>query len=498
MRSTVTGTVSARAWLALSLGIAPCAVWIWLFARPDLNGTLVLPSEHFLVVTLVSILAVGVAFLVVRTALVMEQYQVLLIALGFMSMAGFFAIHALATPGAHTSNMAMGSSSAAADPYGYTGSSPVSFEYNGTLIGASAFLSLSTPALFFAAGSSQPVLGLLRRRVPSRVLTLAAAALPLAYAALAATRADLVANLPLSQPPLVYALMLAGGVLLAYAAWQQARAYSATHFPVSGALVLAFVVLAQAQVLVVVSAFWTLAWWGYHVLMLSSVVIALGALFLELDRRRGLERFLSRELVERVVAGDLLRIAGERRMVSLLFADLRGSTTLAEQLAPEEVIAILNAYVGELARCVFAHDGMLDKFLGDGLMAIFGVLPDASCGAVPAARAALDMRERIGRMNADRRARGQVALDFGVAVHTGEVVLGAVGIAQRSDFTAIGDTVNTAARLEGQCKELGLDIVLSGATAAHLPRPEFRVVDVAEVYLRGRQQSVPLATLAID
>ena len=95
-----------------------------------------------------------------------------------------------------------------------------------------------------------------------------------------------------------------------------------------------------------------------------------------------------------------LRIAGERRTVSLLFADLRGSTTLAEQLAPEDVIAIVNAYVGELAHSVFAHDGMLDKFLGDGLMAIFGVLPDPSCGAVPAARAAHCRRPAISwRLN---------------------------------------------------------------------------------------------------
>ncbi len=280
------------------------------------------------------------------------------------------------------------------------------------------------------------------------------------------------------------------------AAWQQARAYAAAHFPFNGALVLAFVVLAQAQVLVVLSAFWTVAWWGYHVLMLASVVIALGALFVELDRRRGLERFLSRELVERVVAGDLLRIAGELRTVTLLFADLRGSTALAEQLAPEQVIAIVNAYVGELARCVFANDGMLDKFLGDGLMAIFGVLPDVSCGAQPAARAALAMRQGIRQLNTERRAQAQAALDFGVALHTGEVVLGAVGIAQRSDFTAIGDTVNTAARLEGQCKELGLDIVLSGSTASYLPRSEFRVVDLTAVSIRGRQQRVPVATLA--
>ena len=487
--------MSARAWLVLALSVAPSAVWIWLLARPDLNSQLVLPSEHFLVVTLISVLAVGVAFLVVRTALVMEQYQVLLIALGFMSMAGFFTIHALATPGAHTANM--GSPAAASsDPYGYSVAAPVSFDYNGTLIGASAFLSLSAPAVFFAAGSSQAVLRVLRRRVSSRVLTLVAVALPLAYAGLAAWRADLVAYLPLSQPPLVYVLMLVSGVLLALAAWRQAQAYATAHFPFNGALVLAFIILAQAQVLVVLSAFWTVAWWGYHVLMLASVMIAMGALFLELDRRRGLERFLSRELVERVVAGDLLRIAGERRTVTLLFADLRGSTALAEQLAPEQVIAIVNAYVGELARCVFAHDGMLDKFLGDGLMAIFGVLPDVSFGAQPAARAALEMRKRIRQLNAERRAQAQAALDFGVALHTGEVVLGAVGIAQRSDFTAIGDTVNTAARLEGQCKELGLDIVLSGHTASYLPRSEFSVVDLTAVSIRGRQQRVPLATLA--
>jgi adenylate cyclase len=106
------------------------------------------------------------------------------------------------------------------------------------------------------------------------------------------------------------------------------------------------------------------------------------------------------------------------------------------------------------------------------------------------------MRQGIRRLNTERRAQAQAALDFGVALHTGEVVLGAVGIAQRSDFTAIGDTVNTAARLEGQCKELGLDIVLSGSTASYLPRSEFRVVELDAVSIRGRQQRVALATLA--
>src|ERR1700704_4737282 len=128
--------MSIRAWLAVLLAAAPSAVWIWLLACPDLNSQLVLPSEHFLVVTLISVLAVGIAFLVVRTALVMEQYQVLLIALGFMSMAGFFTIPALATPGAHSANMGTAAAVSSADAYGYgTVAAPISFDYNGTLIG---------------------------------------------------------------------------------------------------------------------------------------------------------------------------------------------------------------------------------------------------------------------------------------------------------------------------------------------------------------------------
>src|SRR5438445_12738456 len=96
-----TSVAAARPWLTLAACVAPALVWTWLLAQPEQNRPVVLPGEHFLVVTLVSALAVGVACLVVRTALVMEQYQVLLIALGFMSMAAFFAVHALATPGMH-------------------------------------------------------------------------------------------------------------------------------------------------------------------------------------------------------------------------------------------------------------------------------------------------------------------------------------------------------------------------------------------------------------
>jgi adenylate cyclase len=178
-----------------------------------------------------------------------------------------------------------------------------------------------------------------------------------------------------------------------------------------------------------------------------------------------------------------------------MFADLRSSTGLAERLAPADVVALLNDYVGVLARCVFAHRGMLDKFLGDGLMAVFGVGDDRSDGAEAAAEAALDMQARVQVLNDERRRRGAIAIGFGIGLHTGEVVLGAVGIPQRSDYTAIGDAVNTAARLQELTKDLDAGIVLSEETAERLPAGRFRLRDLGEVAVRGKTQPVRLMTL---
>lgn len=173
-------------------------------------------------------------------------------------------------------------------------------------------------------------------------------------------------------------------------------------------------------------------------------------------------------MVERVLTGDALRLAGERKVVTILFADLRGSTALAEQLAPEAVVGVLNTYLGAMARSVFAHGGILDKFLGDGLMAVFGVLDDGTNGAAPAARAALEIRRVIAQLNGERTRRGEPEIRYGIGIHIGEVVLGAVGLPERSDYTAIGDAVNTASRMESLTKEYGVDTVLSADAAARV------------------------------
>lgn len=460
----------------------------WLALTPLADATWLLPGEHFLAVTVVSLLAAGVALLVARVALRMAQLQVLLTSLGFLAMAGFFAVHALSTPGA------LGAMPSYGNPYATAGNTPAAGDYGGTVIGLSAFLSLFVPSWLFAAGSVPSVVEAVRRRVPGRrgILAAGLGALVLAYAALSLWRADLVGAIPLSGPPGSYILAAVSVALLIVASVQYGRQLQRTRLPVHLALMAAFVLLAQAQVLMVATRFWSPAWWGYHLVMLAAVIVALIALFVELDRRRGLERFLPPEVVERVVAGDSLRAAGERRIATILFADLRGSTALAETLPAEDVVSLLNSYVGAMAEEVFNHDGMLDKYLGDGLMAVFGIVEGGADGADQAVQAALAMRGRVRAINA----RTGRSIGFGVGIHTGDVVLGAVGIPRRLDFTAIGDTVNTAARMEALCKDLGVSLVISETTVAGLKRGRPALRDVGPMPIRGRQGSVRVFTIS--
>jgi adenylate cyclase len=229
--------------------------------------------------------------------------------------------------------------------------------------------------------------------------------------------------------------------------------------------------------------------------MLMAAAIALGALFIELDRRRGLERFLPPTVVERVIQGDPLRLEGERQTVTILFADLRGSTALAERLQPEQVVTVINTYVRLMARAVIDAGGILDKFTGDGVMAIFGAMGDPAHGAPAATRAAALMRERITALNAERERSGEPVAHFGVGVHTGDVVLGAVGLPERSDYTAIGDTVNTASRMESLTKEFHVETVFSSETAEHLDGDAGILRPLGEAMVRGKAAAMRIFTL---
>jgi adenylate cyclase len=210
----------------------------------------------------------------------------------------------------------------------------------------------------------------------------------------------------------------------------------------------------------------------------------------EHGRRERLARYFSPEVAIMLAASPGDAAAGESREVSLLFSDLRDFTALAERLDGRQVVALLNDYHEAMVDTIFAFGGTLDKYLGDGLMAYFGAPVAQPDHAERAVRCALAMQERLARLDAERGARGEPALRMGIGVHTGTVVLGDVGARRRREYTAIGDAVNVAARLEQLTKARAVPVLVSESTRTQIGAAlDFAPADVVEV--RGRLQ--PLA-----
>ncbi len=166
--------------------------------------------------------------------------------------------------------------------------------------------------------------------------------------------------------------------------------------------------------------------------------------------RESLGRFLSPLVVERVMSNDVeLDRGGAEAQVTVLFADIRGFTSLSEQTAPAKVVALLNEYFDLMVEIVFRHGGTLDKFIGDALMAVWGSPVHSPDDAKHAVAAALEMHETLATLNAMRKDRGEDPIAIGVGIASGACVAGAIGARRRLDFTVIGDCVNLASRLAG-------------------------------------------------
>jgi adenylate cyclase len=178
-----------------------------------------------------------------------------------------------------------------------------------------------------------------------------------------------------------------------------------------------------------------------------------------------LQRYLTPQVANRVLHDPkAAALGGRRTQVSVLFADIRGFTPLSEQLGPEEVIALLNAYFAKMEPPILAEQGILLQFVGDEIMAVWGMdtpQPDHACHAV---RAGMAMHAALRELQAEWRERGLPSFEIGVAVHSGDAIVGNVGTAGRRQYSVIGDTVNTASRLEGLNKEMGTRMLISAAT----------------------------------
>ena len=183
-------------------------------------------------------------------------------------------------------------------------------------------------------------------------------------------------------------------------------------------------------------------------------------------------RFLGRSAVELAMreAGQA-GFRGQRVELAVLFADLRGFTSAAEGLSPGELVDALNQILSRMAACVETMGGLVDKFVGDAVMALFGVEVEPAKAAREAVRSALLMQAELERLN--RHAGKLGSLQMGVGIHFGPSVLGLIGSAQHRSYTALGDTVNFASRLEGMTKQLGATVLVSGAVVKHLREGDF-------------------------
>jgi adenylate cyclase len=193
--------------------------------------------------------------------------------------------------------------------------------------------------------------------------------------------------------------------------------------------------------------------------------------------------------------GDL-SIAGERRIVTLIFTDIRGFTTLSESVDSAIVVEWLNEYFSRMHRIVTSYGGHINKFIGDGLMIVFGAPIDR--GQKLEARAAvacgLEMLAEVERMNEEWKDKDRPLIAIGVGVHTGEATCGVVGAEGRLEYTIIGDTVNLSARLESTTKEKGVPILISDSTAALLGI-DYETRPLGDVKVKGKNQSTEVFTV---
>jgi len=211
--------------------------------------------------------------------------------------------------------------------------------------------------------------------------------------------------------------------------------------------------------------------------------------------RSAFKKYVTPEVVDTLLATPgAAQIAGGRRQISVLFADIRGFTTFSESVPPERVVAVLNRYLALMADSVLIHNGMVDKFLGDGLMAVFGAPLPSNDHAEAATRAGLHILRQVEAL---RTSYQGTKLSVGIGVHTGEAVVGSVGSSSRLEYTAIGDAVNVAARLQELAKPGAL--VISEATMRQLPQSlPIRVSPMAPVVLRGRSEPIGLFEITPD
>ncbi|MCU7835830.1 MAG: adenylate/guanylate cyclase domain-containing protein [gamma proteobacterium symbiont of Taylorina sp.] len=196
--------------------------------------------------------------------------------------------------------------------------------------------------------------------------------------------------------------------------------------------------------------------------------------------------YVNEQVVKEILISDKpIALEGKREKICILFADIRNFTTYSENLPPEYVVKVLNEYFSAMTEVILEHNGTVDKFIGDGLMAFFGAPLYVENPTLEAVKASLKMRLRLKELNLKWETEGHEQLDNGIGLHTGYALVGNIGSDMKMDYTAIGDSVNTASRVEGVTKTIGVPILLTGD--AHKEVKDLVICDPkGDVPLKGR------------
>ncbi|HXH71969.1 MAG TPA: adenylate/guanylate cyclase domain-containing protein [Mariprofundaceae bacterium] len=208
----------------------------------------------------------------------------------------------------------------------------------------------------------------------------------------------------------------------------------------------------------------------------------------QLADSKALHPFVNNSVLEQISQqGAKGTLANQKRLVTVLFADIRGFTSLSEHLAPDEMVPMLNEYFDTMVKVIHTHHGVVDKFIGDAIMAVFGLTQPKDRSTLDAVRAALAMREAVQELMQRREAQGMPVFSIGIGLNTGEVVAGTIGSENRKDYTVIGDTVNVASRLESLAKNN--QIVASEDTRRRC-QSHFSMQQLGRVQLKNRKEPV--------
>ncbi|MBP9561425.1 MAG: adenylate/guanylate cyclase domain-containing protein [Syntrophorhabdaceae bacterium] len=218
--------------------------------------------------------------------------------------------------------------------------------------------------------------------------------------------------------------------------------------------------------------------------------------------KKAFSSYVSPALVGQIIKNpDMLKLGGEKRKISVLFSDIRSFTTISERLSPEELVLLLNKYMGPMTDILLAKKGTLDKYIGDAIMAIYNAPINVEDHSIMACETALDMLDKLKEINEGFKKRGLIELDIGIGINTGDAIVGNMGSDVRFDYTAIGDTVNLASRLEGLNKVYRTHIIVSEFTREHVmelmgkenKRFYFRELDLIRV--KGKEKPVKIYEL---